>query len=469
MSSRHDFSQPRLRFLVGTFLFGVLLILTASVILVVVPQVGFTHLACKMEEDALGGSLSCARTMVRDLQISSDILKTDNTGDLNINVPALRDHLQTQFKDNPEILYTMIVSQAGRILVHTYGTQEGRAAWGDTVTVSSPQDSFVAFPDGRFGFKEFVYETIVPFNTGNWRGLALVIGLSKKRIEAHIDEVRREMVFRMASAAGLGVIALSVPIIGLLYVLRRYRTLVRQSRQVTHLAQMGNVARGLVHEIRNPLNSVRFNIKIIEEELDRLAPPENRESIRQLIDRSDREIGRVDEMLTEYLNYARPAPLQATLQDLNTVAAEVLALFEFECRRNKITLSGDFAANLPKLLIDEKQIRQVILNIILNAQQALHSTGGNIQMRTFARGDMVFLEVEDDGPGIPEEDREKIFEPFFSKRDGGTGLGLSIAKRLMENHGGFLQCRGRVGRGIVFCMTFGTRQDRFQQGSTRIS
>ncbi len=454
--------RPQFRLLSVAILFGALLILTSAVILAIVPQIGFTHLACKMEEDALGSSLSHARTLVRDLQISSGILKDDGAGIMNINVPELRKHLQAQSKDNPAMLYAMVVSSGGRILVHTYGTAEGLPAWETTRKASPPQGFFAEFPNGRFGFNEFVYEVLVPFDAENWKGLALVIGISKKRIEGHINEVRNEMIFRMSMASGLGLIALSIPVMGLLYVLRRYRLLARRSQQVAHMAQMGEVAKGLAHEIRNPLNSVRFNIKIIEEELDRFAPPETQEVFKQIIKRTDVEIGRVDEMLTEYLNYVRPAPIQTTSQDINAVAEEVLSLLDYECRRNKITIHREFTKDLPRIMIDSKQIRQVILNVVLNAQQALRPAGGNIRVRTFPRGDTIILEVEDDGPGIPEEDQEKIFEPFFTRRDGGTGLGLSIARRLMDNHGGSIHCRGKTGRGVVFFMIFRPKAAKIQ-------
>lgn len=449
--------RARARLVRKALVLGVSLVLLASLCFVVASHIGFEHMACKMAEDALGSALSHARSLAR--RIEDPIVERHGDGGpgLGERLESVRRQLRALVNDDPTMLYGMLLSSDGEILVHSEVKHERHRAGYE----GDPSPLFASareFPEGRLAYKEFVYEVRTPLGMGSESRRMLVLGLSRRRIDRHIAKVRREVRLKMLLSGGIGLVVLLVPGAGLWLVLRRYRQLAEKSQEMALMAQLGAMANGLVHEVRNPLNAIRFNLKILEEDADHF-PEEIREGYGQVIARAVGEIGRLDDLLTEYLSYVRPGPREPKPQDLNGVVESVLGFVEYECGRHRIRIQRNLSDKLPEILVDERQLKQALLNVVVNARQALCPEGGTITATSHQHDGTVVLEIADDGPGIPEEQRAKIFEPFYTNREGGTGLGLAIARRLVEDYGGTIDCSGNAGPGATFVMTFPRHQD----------
>jgi hypothetical protein len=210
------------------------------------------------------------------------------------------------------------------------------------------------------------------------------------------------------------------------------------------LASLGRLAAGLAHEIKNPLAGIQGALEILREDL-----PDQESS--QLCDEMLTELGRVNQTLQSLLASARPAPATLTDTDVTQLLEDLRRLVEPGLRRREITLDLDIAADVPQAQLDTAKMRQVLLNLVNNAADAMDG-GGRITLRAGSfpdRRDLI-LTVQDDGPGIAEENQAKIFEPFFTTKFTGTGLGLAIARSLVEQHGGSLELETVVGEGTTF-------------------
>ena len=245
-----------------------------------------------------------------------------------------------------------------------------------------------------------------------------------------------------------GVMALGLLVLASFYVvhlIRKNRRLEQARQSAARASYVGLLASGLAHEIRNPLNAMNMNLQMLEEELQ-LADPEQAE----LLDSTKSEIKRLERLVNNFLSYARPARPRFEARDLNQVVGQVVRLLDADFRQSEVKLVVDSEPLLPKVEIDETQLKQALINLMVNARQVL-CNGGTVRVRTRAgsHGDAV-VEIEDDGPGIATEVQQRIFDVFYSSRGGGTGLGLPIAKQIVERHGGSIELHSVEGRGTTF-------------------
>jgi len=213
------------------------------------------------------------------------------------------------------------------------------------------------------------------------------------------------------------------------------------------LAALGQLAAGIAHEIRNPLTSINILIHSLTENL----PSENthREDLKVI----EEEILRINEIVNQFLRFAKPAPPLLDKTDLIPIFEETLQLLRPQIEKGKIAVQKEFEP-LPLITVDREQIKQVILNLLMNAIQAMPG-GGQLSMSgRFSRdGYWVELTVQDSGVGIPPEDLDKLFDPFFSTKEGGIGLGLSIAHRIIDQHHGKIEVESNPGKGTLFTIS----------------
>lgn len=167
---------------------------------------------------------------------------------------------------------------------------------------------------------------------------------------------------------------------------------------------------------------------------------------------ASREIERLKGLLTNFLEFARPQPPQTAPSDVTMLLQSAANLASETATMANVNLWVERRGELPAVSIDQEQIKQVLLNLVINAVQAM-PTGGQITLRAVQEGDNVRVEVEDEGKGIPSEDLERVFDPFFTTRGDGTGLGLSIAYQIVSQHGGHITARPNVKRGMTFAVT----------------
>jgi two-component system, NtrC family, sensor kinase len=221
-----------------------------------------------------------------------------------------------------------------------------------------------------------------------------------------------------------------------------------QSRAVANerLAAIGKMAAHVTHEIRNPLSSIGLNIELLEENL--VEAGIGGES-RALLGSITREVQRLEHLSEEYLRVARLPQPRMESDDLASKVREIVGFAKPEMDRAGLELALTIEENVPPALFDEGQIRQAILNVLRNAREAM-SDGGKIDVYVRAEGMSVVVSVDDEGSGIPEDVRSRIFDPFFSTKGEGTGLGLAITRQIVEAHGGSIAVEPRDKGGTSF-------------------
>jgi two-component system, NtrC family, sensor kinase len=208
------------------------------------------------------------------------------------------------------------------------------------------------------------------------------------------------------------------------------------------LAAIGRIAAQITHEIRNPLSSISLNA----EELGERAP-----QARELCDAIVREVDRLTGITEEYLRFARLPKPQLQRAEVNDIVRELLEFVRPELDSAGVKVSLSLSPGLPRVLADVAQLRQLLLNLLRNAREAM-SAGGSLRVTTRASKATVEIEVRDTGPGIPPERLPRIFDPFFTTKERGTGLGLAMAQEIAQEHGGQLVCDSVPGRGTSFTL-----------------
>ena len=217
------------------------------------------------------------------------------------------------------------------------------------------------------------------------------------------------------------------------------------------LADLGAVAAGLAHEIRNPLNSLYINGQLLEEMLSDL-PEEGVPRKGELLSlaRANLKVTqRLNDTLSGFLRFARPPAMELALFDLNRIVSETLRFLETELAYRGISLKTKLHPSPLPILADEKLLKQALLNLLLNAQEAVEKEEKVIRVTTGVRAGRPFLRIHDNGRGIPPSDRRHIFRLFFTTRKNGSGLGLPIVRQIVRQHGGAVYVRSREGIGTT--------------------
>lgn len=221
---------------------------------------------------------------------------------------------------------------------------------------------------------------------------------------------------------------------------RLHRT---QMSRAEHFATLGELATGLAHEIRNPLAGIAGVIEIIGRDLPGSSPA------RAVVKDVRQEISRINHIVTDLLQTARPHPPKVRPGDLNTTVEHAVMLGRQQALGKGIEISLHKNETLPPVEHDSDQIHQMMLNLLLNAVQAIDQKG-EISVTVKSQGQSAVIEVADDGRGIAPEHLPNIFRPFYTTKGDGTGLGLSLARRIVEDHQGRIDVRSAVGRGTTF-------------------
>ena len=223
---------------------------------------------------------------------------------------------------------------------------------------------------------------------------------------------------------------------------------ITQLIQAQRATAWAEVARRLAHEIKNPLTPIQLSAERLQMKLGDRLPPEEAETLRRATQTIVNQVSALKAMVNDFTEYARlPAPEPAWL-DLNALVADVLGLYE----NSRVPIAKSLGEGLPRVWADGAQIRQVIHNLIQNAQDALENmrhpaTTATIEVRTELAGDRVRLAVSDNGGGFPEELMARIFEPYVTTKPRGTGLGLAIVKKIVDEHHGSIAIENRPSRG----------------------
>ncbi|RFC47438.1 MAG: Signal transduction histidine kinase [Verrucomicrobia bacterium] len=220
------------------------------------------------------------------------------------------------------------------------------------------------------------------------------------------------------------------------------------------------LAAGVAHELGNPLNSLTIHLQLIERKLKKLklAKEADSASLNESIRICEAEVRRLDGIVSNFLEAIRPRPPDLAETDLSAVLAEVLRFQQDELADRGIKVEAETIADLPTVMADRNQLKQVFFNLIKNAIEAM-APGGQLKIRPRADDDSVFLLFGDSGAGIKQEDFGRLFQPYHTTKVGGHGLGLMIVQRIMREHGGQIGIESKEGVGTVVTLQF-PRKDR---------
>jgi len=227
------------------------------------------------------------------------------------------------------------------------------------------------------------------------------------------------------------------------------RDMEMRMRQADRLATVGRMAANIAHEIRNPLASLTGAIEVLTSPL---TADDARERLSQIV---ARESERLNHIIKNFLEYARPAPLSIAAFDVAVAAEEVLLLLEHRASPGSLKVIREFAPSIP-WPVDAQQFRQILWNLCLNAVEAMPD-GGELRVAAAVRAGTLEVAVSDTGDGIGAGDLAHVFEPFFSTKPEGTGLGLALVHRIVQEHGGEIDVRSAPGLGTTFTLTLPAR------------
>ena len=228
-------------------------------------------------------------------------------------------------------------------------------------------------------------------------------------------------------------------------------------RRADRLASLGTLTAGLAHEIRNPLVAIKTFIQLLPERL------EDEEFRNHFLNIASGEVDRISLLINELLDFARPSDPKLELEDINNILDGMILLISTEAKKKHIHIIKNYAADLPPVNIDREQIKQVFLNILLNAVDATPENGEIIvKTRSFVKTEgesYIQIEFTDTGRGIPKEHLEDIFNPFFTTKTTGSGLGLSISNQIIQDHKGYIDVESQLDKGTSFFINLPLNQD----------
>lgn len=307
-------------------------------------------------------------------------------------------------------------------------------AWQERLTVTSPLHLFVG---NRF---KSAYAPV-------YDGVGRVAGILVLEANADFFDIlsRFQQSLVIGSLASLAFLI----ILGLFFfwAIRLFLNTEKSLRRSERLAVLGQMAAAVAHEIRNPLGIIKGTADLLQEKYDRKDQPD------ELFQFIPEEIRRLNRLVNDFLTFAREPRLEKKVGALETILQDSVNALQSEMTAAGVDCQLETTCQVPPFAFDPDAIHQVLLNLLINATQAMASTGGTITVRCFNKlvkgKKMAGVEVRDTGPGFDEKP-QNIFEPFYTTRNKGSGLGLAICKQLIEAHGGWMEALSIKGQGSTF-------------------
>ena len=232
-------------------------------------------------------------------------------------------------------------------------------------------------------------------------------------------------------------------------------------RRTESLAALATLTAGVAHEIKNPLGAISIHLQLIQRRLrgERREPDAGAwRAVREAVGVIEEEVERLNQIVVDYLFAVRPMNVNLTSGQVNEVLAELLRLLRPELKEAGIELRERLGRDLPRVLLDQRYLREALLNVIKNAIAAMVEAPGSDRPRVLAiasaaNGESVTIRIGDTGPGIPQEIQGKIFEPYFTTRDFGSGLGLTLVYKIVKEHLGEIELDSKPGSGSTFSIS----------------
>jgi signal transduction histidine kinase len=215
------------------------------------------------------------------------------------------------------------------------------------------------------------------------------------------------------------------------------------------LSMTGKIARTIAHEVRNPLTNLTLALDQLKDEI-----PDKNESVRLYTDIIQRNANRIEELIGEMLNSSRPKELDLELVPFEVIVEETLAMAIDRINLNQIKLEKSIQQGLPRLLADKEKLKIALLNIIINAVEAMQPAKGILKLDVKRMDGLGVISITDNGKGIELDNLEKLFDPFYTNKEGGMGLGLTSTKNILNSHSATVEVKSRVNEGTSFYIYF---------------
>lgn len=216
-----------------------------------------------------------------------------------------------------------------------------------------------------------------------------------------------------------------------------------QLRQSEHLIALGRLATGVAHELRNPIGIIKTLVELMQQEYSQMS------GIEEYTKAIDEQVDRQDMVIQELLDFGRPTQVTIKECSINDLIMGILSFSAAMLRKQKVSVHLQLDNSLPQILADTEKLKQVFVNIIVNAAESMTS-GGDLTIATRRSEDLILISMSDTGEGIPEDDMLKIFDPFYTTKEAGTGLGLSISYQSIKLHGGMIEVESSLNKGTTF-------------------
>lgn len=406
-----------------------------------------------LQEKVNGLRTHAVRTVLRVHELASPDGKS-----IDLALPEVKKYLHEQWdrsiKNDPARLYAALVDDRGRVLAHYHRKLENGVldTSGGHRKASVAGDDVFETDDPRLTDGDKALDVEIPLRHEDRQIGVYHSGFNVSWFEQELAERRRETMTRWSLT--FLIISMVVLLAGfsLFQIARRLYTLqgAVAMGQVRRLADLGQLAGGIAHEIRNPLNAIRLNLHVIRKLSD--ARTDGPLDDMGVIEETVREIERVDGLLKTMLDYARPEQARQEVIDTKSEVESVVKFLNPLLHRDMIAFTSDLGSEPLFTKIDRGRFRQVVLNLLKNSMEAV-GREGSVAVKLCRVGDSLQFTVIDTGPGLPAEGADNIFDPFFSTKELGTGLGLTLVKRYVEEAGGSVAARAGQTRGAVFEVT----------------
>jgi len=306
--------------------------------------------------------------------------------------------------------------------------------------------------------EEKIFEAMGPFYVADQNYGKIVIGLDTAALNVLTSRLKKDVFWHSILSLLITLVAVFGVVIwnNLKLVSRRYTEIKNEVQKLeadkavkARMVSMGELAGGVAHEIRNPLNAIRVIVQRLQREF---TPDKDKEEYLELTDIVKRETDRINESIAQFLKMARPPAPQKATGNFNQCVLDVLELFKPRASQRNIAVTQDLG-KLPDTSLDPRLCSQAILNILENALDAV-TENGNIIIRTYVKQKRIFVEIEDDGAGIPDELKARVFDMYFTTKDSGTGMGLPSVIMTVKEHGGSVEILDGQTGGAIFRLEF---------------
>ncbi|MCD5390316.1 ATP-binding protein [candidate division NPL-UPA2 bacterium] len=434
-------SRLRIIIIVATFC-----LLTASVI-----SISFRLVVSGISEEMKRRALLKGEGVARGLHaLVEEIVSREGLQHLSGVRPyadRLRSLMDSIIAEDEELLYGLVLDSKGEVIIHSM-PERGKFSFdisgGEGISTTPVLREDNVLKNGR---QVRVYDVSLPIYVEGEVAGSVHLGFSHRKIAERISIATRAIFLKIAIASALCTIFLSLAMVGLWRVLKRQRILERKASEEDRLAYVGLLSSGLVHELRSPLNVMTVDMRTLQRELEE-PHKASKTALRNLTERLSGQMERLTGMLKEFLRFGKPGELKLEETNPNTILRDVLEFLHGDAKRNGIQVIENLDENLLSVRIDRTRMREAIFNIALNAIQAMPH-GGTLSVSSTRVDSQVRIELSDTGCGLSEEECQKIFDIFYSTKDGGTGLGLPIVRRTVHDHGGTIEVKSRKGEGTT--------------------